>query len=93
MLQFSVGKVMIRDRTKSVAEEVNGVHEGDAAFANYVWMASYTMRIPGKRSREESSHRGLGTFARSAPQDPEAFKPFVLKTLDGKKKTLRDYSN
>jgi cytochrome oxidase Cu insertion factor (SCO1/SenC/PrrC family) len=94
MLQFSVGKVMIRDRTKSVAEEVNGVHEGDAAFANYVWMASYTMRIPGKRSREESSQRGSSTFARTAAaQDPEAFKPFSLKTLDGRKKTLRDYSN
>src|SRR5262249_23700443 len=39
MVQFTVGKVLIRDRTKSVAEEVNGVHEGDAAFANYVWQA------------------------------------------------------
>ena len=53
MLQFSVGKVMIRDRTKSVAEEINGVHEGDAAFANYVWMAGYTLRMPRKKSADE----------------------------------------
>jgi hypothetical protein len=89
MLQFSVGKVMIRDRTKSVAEEVNGAHEGDAAFANYVWMAAYTLRIPGKRSREEETSR----LRAPAQQDPDKFKPFVLKTLDGKTKTLRDYAN
>jgi cytochrome oxidase Cu insertion factor (SCO1/SenC/PrrC family) len=94
MLQFSVGKVMIRDRTKSVPEKINGVHEGDAAFANYVWMASYTVRIPGRRgSAEESAHRGSGSPAAQAPQGPENFKPFVLKTLDGKKKTLRDFLN
>lgn len=102
MLQFSVGKVMVRDRTKSVAEKINGVHEGDAAFANYVWMASYTMRIPGRRRSEEGSLQpGSPTFAGSglapapvrAPQDPGAFKAFSLRTLDGKKKTLRDYSN
>jgi len=101
MLQFSLGKVMIRDRTKSVAEEINGAHEGDAAFANYVWMASYTLRIPGRRSSvEESARPSSGTFARSvAPAAPvaglgaESFKPFTLRTLDGKKKTLRDFSN
>jgi thiol-disulfide isomerase/thioredoxin len=108
MLQFSLGKVMIRDRTKSVAEEVNGAHEGDAAFANYVWMASYTMRIPGRRSSvEESSQQNFGSLAKSAaptapiagarqgsaPERAETFKPFSLKTLAGKRKTLRDFSN
>src|SRR5262249_34148488 len=29
-LQFSVGRAMFRDRTKSAAEDKNGVHEGDA---------------------------------------------------------------
>ncbi len=93
MLQFSVGKVLIRDRTKSVAEEINGVHEGDAAFANYVWMAGYTFRIPGrKRATEEASFTPPARAVRP-PADPGAFKPFVLKTLDGQKKTLRDYAN
>jgi len=108
-LQFSVGKVMIRDRTKSVAEKINGVHEGDAAFANYVWMAGYTLRMPGKKSTAEglsqlkpgaaiqsgASH-GMATAAASNATSPIAsdnFKSFNLKTLDGKKKTLQDFSN
>ena len=101
MLQFSVGKVMIRDRTKSVAEEVNGVHEGDAAFANYVWMAGYTLKMPNKRNALEAPQAALskapvataGTVNTVAAKDPDSFKPFNLKTLDGKKKTLKDYAN
>lgn len=100
-LQFSVGKVMIRDRTKSVAEKINGVHEGDAAFANYVWMAGYTLRMPGKKSSAEGlsqsggSH-GMATTAASnavSQMASDNFKPFSLRTLDGKKKTLQDFSN
>jgi cytochrome oxidase Cu insertion factor (SCO1/SenC/PrrC family) len=93
MLQFSVGKVLIRDRTRSVAEEVNGVHEGDAAFANYVWMAGYTFRIPGrKRASEEAAFRPAARAVRQAT-DTDGFKPFSLKTLDGQKKSLRDFAN
>jgi cytochrome oxidase Cu insertion factor (SCO1/SenC/PrrC family) len=109
MLQFSVGKVMVRDRTKSVAEEINGVHEGDAAFANYVWMAGYTLRMPRKNDvgealtqsnasrlpRANASRLPIGgTLPEGTPQTvSNAFKPFTLKTLDGKKKTLKDFSN
>ena len=97
MLQFSVGKVLIRDRTKSVPETINGVHEGDAAFANYVWMAAYTLRIPGKRSGVEESALATSGAPVPAPATEGAFsgtfKSFSLKTLDGKKKTLRDYAN
>jgi cytochrome oxidase Cu insertion factor (SCO1/SenC/PrrC family) len=92
MLQFSVGKVLIRDRTKSVAEEINGVHEGDAAFANYVWMAGYTLRLPGRKSAaaEELAARA---HTAAAPVKHDEFKPFTLKTPDGQKKTLRDFSS
>jgi len=99
MIQFSVGKVLIRDRTKSVPEQINGVHEGDAAFANYVWMAGYTIKMPGKKSGEEavSSNRSKTPAAKTvvseAVKEPDTFKPFNLKTLDGKKKTLKDYAN
>jgi thiol-disulfide isomerase/thioredoxin len=106
MLQFSVGKVLIRDRTKSVAEEVNHAHEGDAAFANYVWMASYTLKMPKKKDAGDAlppiaSNKSPATSqaavsplaAKAASKAPDTFKPFVLKTLDGKKKTLKDYSN
>jgi cytochrome oxidase Cu insertion factor (SCO1/SenC/PrrC family) len=92
-IQFSVGKVMIRDRTKSPAEEVNGVHEGDAAFANYVWMAAYTMRIPGRHRTEEAAAFQPHAAAPLAGAGPDTFKPFALKSLDGKRKTLADFSN
>ena len=97
MLQFSVGKVMIRDRTKSVAEEINGVHEGDAAFANYVWMAGYTLRMPGKRSTIEglepaTSGRPVASPSHAEAAGTDTFKAFTLKTLDGKKKTLKDFA-
>jgi len=109
MVQFSLGKVLIRDRTKSVAEEINGVHEGDAAFANYVWMADYTLRMPGRRTRADDAalpssgkvsvatppHSSAAAVLPSgSPQPvPDTFKPFSLTTLDGKKKTLRDFAN
>lgn len=108
-LQFSVGKLIIRDRTKSVAEKINGVHEGDAAFANYVWMAGYTLRMPGKKSTAEGlaqsnpvaamqpggSHGAVSAAGSSAVSqvNSDNFKPFSMKTLDGKNKTLRDFSN
>ncbi|HEX3876798.1 MAG TPA: TlpA disulfide reductase family protein [Bryobacteraceae bacterium] len=89
MLQFSVGKVLIRDRTKSVAEQVNGVHEGDAAFANYVWMVGYTLKMPNRRRVAETPQVAS---VRPVPRELDSFKPFDLKTIDGKKQTLKDVS-
>jgi thiol-disulfide isomerase/thioredoxin len=91
MLQFSVGKALIRDRTKSVPEKINGTHEGDAAFANYVWMAGYTLRLPKKRDGEEAVSQLNLPRPNSPPADQ--FKPFKMKTLDGTDKTLQDYAN
>ncbi|HXS95617.1 MAG TPA: hypothetical protein VN736_13520 [Candidatus Limnocylindrales bacterium] len=53
MLQASVGKAIYRDRTRSVPDKMLGTH-GDAAFADYVWLVSYTYRMPKHRS--ESSN-------------------------------------
>jgi hypothetical protein len=44
ILSASVFKAVHRDRTTSVPDEVYGTH-GDAAFAQYVWIASYTHRF------------------------------------------------
>jgi hypothetical protein len=44
ILSASVFKAIHRDRTTSVPDEVYGAH-GDAAFAQYVWLASYTHRF------------------------------------------------
>jgi hypothetical protein len=44
ILSANVFKAIHRDRTTSVPDEVYGAH-GDAAFAQYVWLASYTHRF------------------------------------------------
>ncbi len=51
MIQASVGKAVYRDRTRSVPDKMLGTH-GDAAFADYVWLLSYTYRLPGKGHAE-----------------------------------------
>ena len=43
-LVFSVAAAVYRDRTKSVPDTMLGTH-GDAAFADYVWLASYSYRF------------------------------------------------
>ena len=97
MLQFSVGKAIFRDRTRSVPEEINGGNTGDAAFANYVWMAGYTLRLPKKHKEEESKATGPDNALRASAPRPaaptEKFKAFNLKTLDGTKKTLQDFAS
>src|ERR1017187_6958237 len=47
----ALGKAMYRDRTKSVPDKMLGTH-GDAAFADYVWLVSYTYRLPSKGGSE-----------------------------------------
>jgi hypothetical protein len=51
MIQASVGKAILRDRTRSVPDRMTGGH-GDAAFADYVWLVSYSLRIPKGGGRE-----------------------------------------
>jgi len=51
MLTFSVGKAIMRDRTRSVPDRITGGH-GDAAFADYVWSASYSYRFGKPRGME-----------------------------------------
>ena len=51
MIQASIGKAVYRDRTRSVPDKMLGTH-GDAAFADYVWLLSYSFRLPGKGHTE-----------------------------------------
>jgi hypothetical protein len=51
MIQASIGKAMYRDRTASVPDKLLGTH-GDAAFADYVWLLSYSYKLPGKGHTE-----------------------------------------
>jgi hypothetical protein len=46
---FNIGKAIYRDRTRSVPDVMTGGH-GDAAFADWVWLASYSFRYGGRHS-------------------------------------------
>jgi hypothetical protein len=54
MLSFTIARAIYRDRTKSVPDDLTGGH-GDAAFANWVWLASYSFRAGGKHVETEPS--------------------------------------
>ena len=43
MFSFTIARAIYRDRTVSVPDSLTGGH-GDAAFANWVWLATYTFR-------------------------------------------------
>src|SRR5438128_2119595 len=44
MLTANIGKAIMRDRTRSIPDRITGGH-GDAAFADYLWTASYSYRF------------------------------------------------
>ncbi len=44
ILSFSLPIAVLRDRSRSVPDRQNGGH-GDAAFADYLWLISYTYRF------------------------------------------------
>ena len=51
----TVGKAILRDRTRSYPDRVYGTH-GDAAFADYLWLASYSVRFGG---RQRATHHDM----------------------------------
>ncbi len=55
LLTGTVGKAIRRDRTVSYPDSVYGSH-GDAAFADYLWLASYSVRFGG---RQHTTHRDM----------------------------------
>ena len=44
MFSITIARAIYRDRTRSVPDTLTGGH-GDAAFANWVWLATYTFRV------------------------------------------------
>jgi hypothetical protein len=48
---FNIARAILRDRTRSLPDRMTGGH-GDAAFADWVWLASYSYRFGGK-------HKGM----------------------------------
>ncbi len=48
VLSVTIARAVYRDRTVSVPDQLTGGH-GDAAFANWVWLAGYQFRAGGHR--------------------------------------------
>lgn len=56
VFSFTIARAIYRDRTRSVPDVLTGGH-GDAAFANWVWLANYTFRSRrADRSHGDQSH-------------------------------------
>ncbi len=55
VLTAQVAKAFYRDRTHSVTDELTNAH-GDAAFADYVWLASYSYRFNGPHHSSHADH-------------------------------------
>jgi hypothetical protein len=51
LVTFEMGKAILRDRTRSVPDRILGTH-GDAAFADYVWLGSYSYRFGGRQQHK-----------------------------------------
>lgn len=47
-----IGRAVYRDRTRSVPDQMTGGH-GDAAFADWVWLASYSYRFSTRHSHTD----------------------------------------
>jgi hypothetical protein len=67
MFSFTIARAVYRDRTRSVPDDLTGGH-GDAAFANWVWLASYSFRAGKKHEESDSaaSHPAMPVHGSSA---------------------------
>ena len=67
VLTVTIARAIYRDRTRSVPDILTGGH-GDAAFANWVWLASYTFPAGGKhRASPDDNTRSTPTHSDPAP--------------------------
>jgi hypothetical protein len=60
LLTAEVGKAIYRNRTRSVPDQLTGGH-GDAAFADYIWLASYSVRFGGRHEAHLPKPAGLSS--------------------------------
>jgi hypothetical protein len=55
VFSITIARAIYRDRTRSVPDVLTGGH-GDAAFANWVWLANYTFRVRRDQPHADQSH-------------------------------------
>ena len=58
-ISATVGRAILRDRTRSYPDRVYGSH-GDAAFADYLWLASYSVRFGGPQHAKHGAKMDPG---------------------------------
>jgi len=81
VLTLTVARAIYRDRTKSVPDDLTGGH-GDAAFANWVWLASYSFRAGGKHVETEpaaATHATMPTHSASEAAVAPPSSPAVAR--------------
>jgi hypothetical protein len=71
VLSLTIARALYRDRTRSVPDLLTDGH-GDAAFANWVWLASYSFRAGGKHGEQPSSQQPALPPAHGASPVPGA---------------------
>jgi hypothetical protein len=71
VLTLTIARAVYRDRTRSVPDLLTNGH-GDAAFANWVWLASYSFRAGGKHGEEPSSKQPVMPPAHGGSPAPAA---------------------
>jgi len=69
LLSVSIGKAFYRDRTRSVPDVITGGH-GDAAFADYVWLASYSFRYSRHQTQPVDHHTSQSGLAAQPSAKP-----------------------
>jgi hypothetical protein len=55
VFSITIARAIYRDRTRSVPDILTGGH-GDAAFANWVWLANYTFRVRRDQPHLDQAH-------------------------------------
>ncbi len=65
VFSVQVAKAFYRDRTRSVPDTLTGGH-GDAAFADYVWLASYSYRFSGFHHASAADHHAMPDHSAAA---------------------------
>ncbi len=65
VLSITIARAVFRDRTRSVPDVLTGGH-GDAAFANWVWLANYQFRVRHSQPHIDQSHTASPHGSQSA---------------------------
>ncbi len=73
VFSFTIARAIYRDRTRSVPDVLTNGH-GDAAFANWVWLANYSFRVRHNDATHDMSHNAVPLASAATGQAPAVTK-------------------